>query len=101
MHIGYSGWVIRGPHMNACVIMHTIIIEDDREKDEDHIHYELIGVSVQVKRPHIWWPVSLPRIIPFGPMIHIMILKKISCKSGGNEMDNNSGYFICIFVVLF
>jgi hypothetical protein len=36
--------------MNACVIMHNMIIEDDREKDEDHIHYELMGVPVQVKR---------------------------------------------------
>jgi hypothetical protein len=36
--------------MNACVIMHNIIIEDDRQKDEEHTHYELMGVPVQVKR---------------------------------------------------
>jgi hypothetical protein len=36
--------------MNACVIMHNMIIKDDRGKDEDHTHYELMGVSVQVKR---------------------------------------------------
>jgi hypothetical protein len=30
-----------------------------------------------------------------------MSLKKILWNSGGNGMDNNSGYFICIFVVLF
>jgi hypothetical protein len=34
-------------------------------------------------------------------MVHMMSFKKISWKSGGNEMDNNSGYFIYIFVVLF
>jgi hypothetical protein len=31
----------------------------------------------------------------------MMSFKKISWKSGGNGMDNNSGYFIYIFVVLF
>jgi hypothetical protein len=36
--------------MNACVIMHNMIIEDDRGKDEDHTHYELMGVPEQVKR---------------------------------------------------
>ena len=37
--------------MNACVIMHNMIIEDDRGKDIDHAHhYELMGVPVQVSR---------------------------------------------------
>jgi hypothetical protein len=36
--------------MNACVIMHNMIIEDYCGKDEDHTHYELIGVLVQVRR---------------------------------------------------
>jgi hypothetical protein len=36
--------------MNACVIMHNMIIEDDRGKDVDHTHYELMGVPVQVRR---------------------------------------------------
>jgi hypothetical protein len=36
--------------MNACVIMHNIIIEDDCGKDKDHTHYELMGVHVQVRR---------------------------------------------------
>jgi hypothetical protein len=31
--------------MTACVIMHNMIIEDDRGKDEDHTHYELMGFS--------------------------------------------------------
>jgi hypothetical protein len=36
--------------MNACVIVHNMIIEDDREKKIDHIHYELMGVPMQVRR---------------------------------------------------
>jgi hypothetical protein len=36
--------------MDACVIMHNMIIEDNRGKDEDHTHYELMGVPVQVRR---------------------------------------------------
>jgi hypothetical protein len=36
--------------MTACVIMHNMIIEDDRGKNVDHTHYELMGVPVQVRR---------------------------------------------------
>jgi hypothetical protein len=36
--------------MTACVIMHNMIIEDDRGKDVDHTHYDLMGVPVQVRR---------------------------------------------------
>jgi hypothetical protein len=36
--------------MTAYVIMHNMIIEDDRGKNMDHIHYELMGVPVQVRR---------------------------------------------------
>jgi hypothetical protein len=36
--------------INACIIMHTMIIEDDRGKDIDHTHYDLMRVSVQVRR---------------------------------------------------
>jgi hypothetical protein len=34
--------------MTACVIMHNMIIEDDRGKNMDHNHYELMGIPVQV-----------------------------------------------------
>jgi hypothetical protein len=30
--------------------MHNMIIEDDRGKDEDHTHYELMGLPMQVRR---------------------------------------------------
>jgi hypothetical protein len=30
--------------MNACVIMHNMIIENGRGKDVDHTHFELMGV---------------------------------------------------------
>jgi hypothetical protein len=36
--------------MTTYVIMHNMIIEDDRAKNVDHTHYELMGVLVQVAR---------------------------------------------------
>ena len=45
--------------MTACVIMHNMIIEDDRGKDVDHAHYELMGIPVQVRRT----PQRVPRFI--------------------------------------
>jgi hypothetical protein len=81
--------------------MHNIIIENDYGEDKDYTHYELIGVPVQVKR-------TAHRVTRFIASYHSIRsndthdeLQKISWKSGGNRMDNNSGYFICIFVVLF
>jgi hypothetical protein len=35
--------------MTAYVIMHNMIIDDDRGKNVDHTHYELMGVPVQVR----------------------------------------------------
>jgi hypothetical protein len=34
--------------MNTCVTMHNMIIDDDRGKNVNHTHYELMGVPVQV-----------------------------------------------------
>jgi hypothetical protein len=82
--------------MNACVIMHNMIIENDRGNDEDHTHYELMGAPVPVRRTVHRVPISLPRIIPFDPVIHMMSFKNILWKSGGNRMDNNSLYIFCI-----
>jgi hypothetical protein len=37
--------------INACIIMHNMIIEDNRGKDIEQInHYDLMGVPVQVQR---------------------------------------------------
>jgi hypothetical protein len=36
--------------MAAYVIMHNMIIEDDRGKNVDHTHYELMEVPVQMRR---------------------------------------------------
>ena len=36
--------------MNACVIMHNIIIENERGQDLDYSHYELMGHPVRVRR---------------------------------------------------
>jgi hypothetical protein len=49
--------------MNACVIMHNMIIEDDHGKDEDHTHYELMGGPVQVRR-------SAHRVVRFIASYH-------------------------------
>lgn len=36
--------------MNACVIMHNMIIENERGQDLDYSHYELMGHPVRVRR---------------------------------------------------
>ena len=36
--------------MNACVIMHNMIIEDERGQDLDYSFYDLMGQPVQVRR---------------------------------------------------
>jgi hypothetical protein len=36
--------------MTACVMMHNLIIEDDRGNNVNHTHYKLMGVHVQVTR---------------------------------------------------
>jgi hypothetical protein len=87
--------------MNAFVIMHNIIIEDDRGTDEDHTHYELMEVPVQVRRSAHRVAYFIASYHSFIPMIHMMSFKMISGENDGNRMDNNSGYFICIFVALF
>jgi hypothetical protein len=45
--------------------MHNIIIEDDHGKNIDHTHYELMGVSVQVRR-------SAHRIVRFIASYHVI-----------------------------
>ena len=36
--------------MNACVIMHNMIIQDERGQDLDYSFYELMGQPVRVRR---------------------------------------------------
>jgi hypothetical protein len=36
--------------MNACVIMHNMIIENERGQDWDYFQYELMGHPVRVRR---------------------------------------------------
>ena len=36
--------------MTACVIMHNMIIENERGQELDYTHYELMGDPVQVRR---------------------------------------------------
>ena len=36
--------------MTACVIMHNMIIENERGQELDYTHYELMGHPVQVRR---------------------------------------------------
>jgi hypothetical protein len=36
--------------MNACIIMHNMIIGDERGQDNDCLHYELMGRLVRVHR---------------------------------------------------
>ena len=36
--------------MHACVIMHNIIIENERGQDLNYSHYKLLGHPVRVRR---------------------------------------------------
>ena len=36
--------------MHACVIMHNMIIENERGQDVDYSQYELLGYPVRVRR---------------------------------------------------
>ena len=36
--------------MTVCVIIHNIIIDNERGQDLDYTHYELMGRPVQVRR---------------------------------------------------
>lgn len=36
--------------VNACVIMHNMIIKNERGQDLDYSHYELMGHPVRVRR---------------------------------------------------
>ena len=36
--------------MHACVIMHNMIIENERDQDLDYSQYELLGYPVRVRR---------------------------------------------------
>jgi hypothetical protein len=69
--------------MTTCVIMHNMIKEDDRGKDVDHTHYELMEILVQVRR-------SAHRVARFIASYHSIRSQKISWKNGGNDIDNNS-----------
>jgi hypothetical protein len=79
--------------MTACVNMHNMIIEADRGKNVDHIHYELMGVCVQVRR-------STHRIARFIASYHairsndthdeLQTEKMILWKNDGIGMDNNN-----------
>ena len=36
--------------MHACVIMHNMIIKNERDQDVDYSHYELLGHPMRVRR---------------------------------------------------
>ena len=54
--------------MHACVIMHNMIIENERGQDVDYSQYELLGHPVRVGGGLPGWPVLLPlkEICPRG-----------------------------------
>jgi hypothetical protein len=76
--------------MNAYIIMHNMIIEDERGKDLDSTHYKLMGCPVRVhRREH--------RVARFIHSYHVIrdnevhaIFKMISLESGGDGMSNKT-----------
>jgi hypothetical protein len=87
--------------MTVCVIMHNIIIEDDRGKNIDHTHYELMGVPMQVRRSAHRIPRFITSYHAIRSRTHMMSSKKISWKNGGIGMDNNSCILFKNYMVYF
>jgi hypothetical protein len=76
--------------MNACVIMHNMIIEDKRGEDLDCTRYELMRCLMRVH----WREHRVAHFIhsyhQFGTVKCMMIFKMISSRSGGDKMGNKT-----------
>ena len=85
--------------MHACVIMHNMIIENERGQDLDYSQYELLGHPVRVRR-------RAERVARFVASYHairrphrMMIVKRISLKSDGLGMavkEHHDLLYYCI-----
>ena len=75
--------------MHACVIMHNMIIENERGQDLDYSQYELLGHPVRVRR-------SAARVTRFVASYHAIRraethdVRTISSRSGGNGMADRT-----------
>ena len=93
--------------MTACVIMHNMIIENERGQALDYSFYELMGRPVRVQRNEdqverflFEWSAFLRPTRTFVMRIAMSIFKTISSRSGGHGSANKttSLYFICLML---
>ena len=81
--------------MHACVIMHNMIIENERGQDLDYSQYELLGYPVRVRR-------RAERVARFIVSYHAIrrpatqMNFRNQLKSGGHDMDDKEHDDICI-----
>ena len=82
--------------MHACVIMHNMIIKNERGQNVDYSHYELLRHPVRVRR-------RAARVARFVASYHairrpqrMMIFRRISLRSGGHGMDDKEHHDLCV-----
>jgi hypothetical protein len=85
--------------ITACVIMHNMIIENERGQELDYTHYDLMGVSIQVRRREERLAQFITHTMPFVKEKSMINFNLISSSSGENGMGNNEqNQFILSFV---
>ena len=85
--------------MHACVIMHNMIIENERGQDVDYSQYEAMSswdIPCECGGGLKGWPVLLPPIMSFDVPQRMIIFKRISLRSGGLGMADKEHHDLCV-----
>ncbi|KAE8796836.1 Disease resistance protein RPM1 [Hordeum vulgare] len=82
--------------MYACVIMHNMIIENERGQDLDYSQYELLGYPVRVRQKAERVARFVVFYQPFDVPKRILIFRRISLRNGGHGMTVKEHHDLCI-----
>ena len=82
--------------MHASVIMHNMIIENERGQDVDYSHYELFGHPVRVRRRTVRMARSVASYHAIRRAEMHDDLQKDSSRSGGHGMDDKEHHDLCV-----
>jgi hypothetical protein len=75
--------------ITACVIMHSMIIEEERDQELNYTHYDLMGVPVKCVEEKRDWPNLFSHTMPFVKEKCMINFNLISSSGGGSGMGNN------------